>query len=86
MTQGGHLVFQTAANHNITFQSNSGGYINLDGENFKTIVQIVSTRRNSVMIETHAYTHARTKTLPQRIRTNNLSFSCVDQFNGNGHW
>ena len=58
MTQGGHLVFQTAANHNITFQSNSGGYINLDGENFKTIVQIVSTRRNSVMIEMHAYTHA----------------------------
>ena len=43
MTQAGHLIFKTAANHNITFQSNSGGYINLDGENFKAIVEIVSS-------------------------------------------
>ena len=37
-------MFQTAANHNISFQSSSGGYINLDGENFKAIVQIVSRK------------------------------------------
>jgi len=48
VTQDGHLVFQTAANHNITFRSAGGGYINLDGENLATVVQMVSQRNEKV--------------------------------------
>ncbi len=43
LTQNGHLMFQTGINHNITFQSSNGGYINVDGHNLNAVVQIVST-------------------------------------------
>ncbi|CAH1775425.1 unnamed protein product [Owenia fusiformis] len=50
ITNNGHLMFQTGVNHNITFQSNSatGGYINIDGVNFKTIIENVKTNKEDI--------------------------------------
>ena len=42
MSTNGHLVFQTGENHNITFRSSQGGFVNVDGENINAIVQLVS--------------------------------------------
>ncbi|XP_067930809.1 cubilin-like [Watersipora subatra] len=35
VTADGHLIFQTGANHNISFKSSSGGSVNIDGTDVK---------------------------------------------------
>ena len=41
MTMNGHLIFQTGTNHNITFRSTGGGYVNIDGENVQQLASLV---------------------------------------------
>ncbi|KAK3106526.1 hypothetical protein FSP39_021900 [Pinctada imbricata] len=48
MTQDGHLVFQTGTNHNITFKSISGGYVNIDGENIKVLAQTIKENKQAI--------------------------------------
>jgi deoxyxylulose-5-phosphate synthase len=42
MTVNGHLIFQTGTNHNITFKSLGGGYVNIDGENVQQLATMVN--------------------------------------------
>lgn len=44
MTMNGHLIFQTGTNHNITFRSTGGGYVNIDGENVQQLASLVSIK------------------------------------------
>ena len=37
----GHLIFQTGTNHNITFRSTGGGYVNIDGESVQQLASLV---------------------------------------------
>ena len=41
VTQDGNLVFQTGANHNITFRSSNGGRVNIDGMDVKNMAEQV---------------------------------------------
>jgi len=49
VTTDGHLVFQTGANHNISFQSSSGGSVNIDGTDIKTMSQKVNIQSKSLV-------------------------------------
>ncbi|XP_069122183.1 cubilin-like [Argopecten irradians] len=48
ITTDGHLVFQTGINHNITFKSTAGGYVNVNGENLVSMVQLVKTNKQAI--------------------------------------
>lgn len=48
MTVNGHLIFQTGTNHNITFKSLGGGYVNIDGENVQRLATMVTQKRGWV--------------------------------------
>ncbi|KAF6018837.1 CUBN [Bugula neritina] len=48
VTTDGHLVFQTGANHNISFQSSSGGSVNIDGTDIKTMSQKVDLHQTKL--------------------------------------
>ena len=43
LAQSGHLVFQTAENHNITFRPSTGGTVVFDGQDLRLLIQQVST-------------------------------------------
>ena len=49
VTQDGNLVFVSASAHNITFRSSSDSYINVNGDNLLSIVQLVSAARVSYL-------------------------------------
>ncbi|CAI9720655.1 cubilin [Octopus vulgaris] len=38
VTSDGHLIFMTGVNHNITFKSSSGGFVNIDGHDLKDLI------------------------------------------------
>ena len=42
LTQSGHLIFQTAENHNITFRPSTGGTVVFDGQDLRLLIQQVS--------------------------------------------
>ncbi|XP_033761795.1 cubilin-like [Pecten maximus] len=48
ITTDGHLVFETGINHNITFKSTAGGYVNVNGENLVSMVQMVKTNKQAI--------------------------------------
>ncbi|XP_021357124.1 cubilin-like [Mizuhopecten yessoensis] len=48
ITTDGHLVFQTGINHNITFKSTAGGYVNVNGENLVSLAQTVKSNKQAI--------------------------------------
>ncbi|XP_060075561.1 cubilin-like [Ylistrum balloti] len=48
ITTNGHLVFETGINHNITFKSTAGGYVNVNGENLVSMVQTVKSNKQAI--------------------------------------
>ncbi|XP_052697133.1 cubilin-like isoform X2 [Crassostrea angulata] len=48
MTMNGHLIFQTGTNHNITFRSTGGGYVNIDGENVQQLATLVRSNKADI--------------------------------------
>ena len=43
MIKEGHIVFETARNKNITFKSNGGGRITIDGQDLTRIAELAKT-------------------------------------------
>ncbi|XP_061178089.1 cubilin-like [Saccostrea echinata] len=48
MTMNGHLIFQTGTNHNITFKSQGGGYVNIDGENVQQLAGMIRSNKAEI--------------------------------------
>ena len=42
VTQNGHLIFETAADHNISLISRGNGFVNLAGHDITNVVRMVS--------------------------------------------